>query len=239
VYLANVMQLFYGQIENGFARLADDEARHASRVLRKQVGDEIQVLDGSGSLFTCVITGAENKAIIARVQGEQKNFGPVPYELHLAIAPTKNSDRMEWLVEKATEMGVTSIRLFTSANSERRRVREDRLQRILRAAAKQSLKGKVPRLHPLESFEKVIASSNIAQKFIAHCHDHEKNEFSKVLDVRQAVEILIGPEGDFNPPEVEVALAAGYQPVALGNSRLRTETAGLVAVAAVYTAYFS
>ena len=233
------MQLFFAKIQNGFAWLADDEARHATRVLRKQVGDEIMVLDGNGSLFTCVITEANKKGVIAQVRKEQRDFGKVPYELHLAIAPTKNIDRIEWLLEKATEMGVTSIQPFISTNSERKRIREDRLQRILISAAKQSLKGFVPKLNPLCTFSQLLSSSTIKQKYIAHCYNQEKREFARAMDVNEPIEILIGPEGDFTTSEVEEAIEAGYKPVALGDSRLRTETAGLVAVSAVYNAYFS
>ncbi len=230
------MQLFYGAINAGAALLDGDEARHATKVLRKQIGDTIHVLDGNGSLFTCEITEISKQQLLAQIVNEQPNFGSVPYDLHLAIAPTKNIDRMEWLLEKATEMGISAIHPFISTNSERRRIREDRLERILRSAAKQSLKGKLPHLYPLTSLELLLDQPFEGQKFIAHCHNSERKSFSKAIDIKQAIMILIGPEGDFTLEEVELAENKNFEPVSLGASRLRTETAGLAAVSAVYHA---
>lgn len=228
------MQIFFGQIQDGLARLNDEESRHASRVLRKQVGDQIKVIDGKGSLYSCIITEIGKTEVLAQVGLEQAEFGHVPYELHIGIAPTKNIDRMEWLLEKATEMGVTSIRPFVSAHSERRHMREDRLQRILLSAAKQSMKGKIPHLHPIRSFSEVVHENFDGDRFLAHCKDSVRQEFARVVNPTRPIEILIGPEGDFDFQEIREAVGAGFEPVSLGDSRLRTETAGIVAVATVY-----
>ena len=231
------MQLFWGQVSGEAVILQGDDARHCSKVLRKNAGDEIEVIDGSGTLFHCSIVSIAKNEVYARVVSRSESFGAVPYHLHLAVAPTKNVDRFEWLLEKATEMGVTSITPILTANAERTRLREDRLQRILVAAAKQSYKGKLPELNPLIRFSDFLQVKHSGLNLIAHCNDTERKPLAAALETGKPITVCIGPEGDFSPEEVEAATAVGLQPVSLGNSRLRTETAGLVAVAAVYNFY--
>ena len=228
------MQLFYGLVQGDNVLLDGEEARHAAKVLRKKPGDSLDVIDGSGTLFHCQITAVDRDKLVAAVTGREVDFGKVPYELHLVIAPTKNMDRLEWLLEKATEMGLASVTPLITKNSERIRLREDRLLRILISAAKQSYKGHVPTLQPLVKFEEFIKQPFIGQRFLAHCYDSPRKPFTAVVDATKPVQICIGPEGDFTTSEVEAAAKSGYTSVSLGASRLRTETAGLVAVSVLY-----
>ncbi len=229
------MQLFLGEIANGFAILEDDEARHATKVLRKKPGDFIEVIDGFGSLYYCKIVEVPRDKLLAEVVKTTPNFGAVPYQLHVAIAPTKNIDRLEWFLEKATEMGVSSIFPIVAANSERTIIKPDRLQKVLVSATKQSLKGVVPLLHPLQKIKDFVKQDFSGAKYVAHCADSEKVNFLAEANPAQPTLICIGPEGDFNKDEIALAIAAGFVPASLGNARLRTETAGLVAVAAMYS----
>jgi 16S rRNA (uracil1498-N3)-methyltransferase len=228
------MQLFYGLVQGDNVLLDGEEARHAAKVLRKKPGDNLDVIDGSGTLFHCKITAIDRDKLVAAVTGCEVDFGKVPYELHLAIAPTKNMDRLEWLLEKATEMGLASVTPLVTKNSERIRLREDRLQRILISAAKQSYKGHVPTLHPLVKFEAFIKQPFAGQRFLAHCYESPRKSFAAVVDATKPVQICIGPEGDFTTLEVETAVKNGFEAVSLGASRLRTETAGLVGVSVLY-----
>lgn len=229
------MQLFLGEIANGFAILEGDEARHASKVLRKKPGDFIEVIDGFGPLYNCKIVELQRDKLLAEVVKTTPNFGYVPYQLHVAIAPTKNIDRLEWFLEKATEMGVSSIFPIVSKNSERTVIKPERLEKVLLSAAKQSLKGVVPLLHPLQKMKDFVKQDFIGNKYIAHCAEGEKVNFLAEVNPAKPTLICIGPEGDFTKDEIELATQAGFVPVALGNARLRTETAGLVAVAAMYS----
>ena len=231
------MQLFWGSIFGDTAILQGDEARHCSRVLRKQPGDEIEVIDGGGTLFHCQITGVAKNDVHAQILTRTPGFGDLGYELHLAVAPTKNIDRFEWLLEKATEMGITTITPLLTNHAERTRVREDRLERILVAAAKQSYKGKLPLLKPITKFQDFLTLKHTGVCCIAHCYETPRTPLIKALKPNNPVTICIGPEGDFSPEEVETAAKANFIPVSIGNARLRTETAGMVAVAAVYNYY--
>ncbi len=231
------MQLFWGDGNGSQMILQGDEARHCTKVLRKQIGDTIEVINGSGNLFKCAIVGITKREVLAQVTAQVPHFGQLPYTLHLAVAPTKNTDRFEWLLEKATEMGITSITPLLTAHVERTRLREERLQRILIAAAKQSYKGTIPELRPATTFKSFVEAANSDQKFIAHCYDLPRKALSTALIQHKSLTICIGPEGDFSPDEVDLATAKGFAPVHLGDSRLRTETAGIVAVAAVYSFY--
>jgi len=228
------MQLFFGKISDNIALLHPDEARHASKVLRKKLGDFIHVLDNSGKLFNCQIIEIHKDKLAAKVLSVDENFGPVRYNLSIAIAPTKNIDRFEWFLEKATEMGVTAIYPILTSNSERKVIKHDRLERVLEAAAKQSLKGKVPTLHPLQSFKDFIKGNFADEKYIAHCADGPKLNFLVEANPAKPTVVCIGPEGDFSFTEIEQAAKNGFHAISLGNSRLRTETAGIVAVAAMY-----
>lgn len=222
--------------------LPADEASHALRVLRLREGDSLNIIDGQGNLIEATIAEAGKHVCrfnINRVEGMPR---PWPCGVHLAVAPTKNIDRMEWLVEKATEIGVDSITFLDCANSERRVIKTERLDKIAVAAMKQSHKYYKPQINDMVSFRDFVKSQESHRSsFIAHCYDDADllvgGSKPFLLDAirehaacRQDMLVLVGPEGDFSPDEVRLAISEGYIPVSLGQSRLRTETAGLVAV---------
>lgn len=243
------MELFYSKdISCGTVRLDRDESAHCVRVLRHRSGDAISVIDGEGSLYRCRLTAADANAAEAEIIETVPGFGALPYELTMAVCPTKNIDRYEWFVEKATEIGVAAVAPVLGDHSERKIIKPERLERIALSAAKQSLKGRVPRIMPLQTIRDFIGSvPDGALKMVAYCD--ETLERDKRLSVRDAlrsrregcreVYVLIGPEGDFSPEEVALALNNGWVPVHLGDSRLRTETAALTATAAVYLEFLA
>lgn len=208
-----------------------DEAQHALRVLRLQMGDEICLMDGQGTFYRAIISEADNHHCRYRIEAVLPQLPEWQGSIHLAVAPTKNMDRMEWLAEKATEIGMDRLSLLACRFSERRVVKGERLEKILVAAMKQSHKAWKPVLDDITPFQKFIASPDLpAQRFIAHCYEGEKPFLPDVLSAQTPALVLIGPEGDFGIDEVRAAEAAGFQSVSLGTSRLRTETAALVAV---------
>jgi 16S rRNA (uracil1498-N3)-methyltransferase len=237
------MELFYStEMENGLCTLAEEESRHCAKVLRHAVGDTINVIDGCGSLYTCKILEC-GKKVVCSVEQVQENFGAHGYNLTMAVCPTKNIDRYEWFLEKATEMGVDVIAPVIGEHSERRIIKPERLEKILVSAAKQSLKGAIPVLQEAVSVKQFIKEHAEVPgvKLIAYCGEQEKvtlaqavKEARNLLPDSPTLTILIGPEGDFSPAEVDAAIAAGFRPLTLGDSRLRTETAAVAAVAGVY-----
>lgn len=246
------MELFFSrEIDGSICRLDADESAHCVKVLRHREGDDIHVIDGEGTLYTCRILSASPKEVEAQVTGVERDWGSHPYRLRMAVCPTKNTDRYEWFAEKATELGVDVITPVIGDHSERKVFKTDRLKRILLSASKQSLKGAVPQVDealPLRDLIRSYASSDDVLKLICCCYEGEERRMSigEVLseqDIRgmeypdPKIVILIGPEGDFSREEVELALECGFRPVHLGPSRLRTETAALAAVAAVYFHY--
>lgn len=238
------MELFYSNdISCGTLRLDQEESAHCVRVLRHRAGDEIRVIDGRGTLYRCRITLSDAKGAEAEIIEAISGFGTLPYRLTMAVCPTKNIDRYEWFVEKATEIGVDAIVPVIGDHSERKIIKPERLERIALSAAKQSLKGKVPQILPLQSISDFIrASTDEALKLIAYCDETlDRNKRLSIKNVLHSgpeecrdISILIGPEGDFSSKEVALALESGWIPVHLGESRLRTETAALMAVAVVY-----
>lgn len=251
------MELFYSQdIEGGICRLDHDESGHCIRVLRHRAGDEISVIDGRGTLYKCRITSDSHKGVEAAVVDSIADWGSHPYRLHLAVCPTKNNDRFEWFAEKACEMGFDELSPVIGDHSERRVLKTARVEKILVSAAKQSLKASVPVVHEPVSVKEFIsfadaqATSSITGevgksaplKLIAYCFDDERvprRSIKEVLDGYDGTDVIvmIGPEGDFSREEAELALQAGFIPVHLGASRLRTETAALAATAAAYFRY--
>jgi 16S rRNA (uracil1498-N3)-methyltransferase len=211
--------------------LDEPEAYHL-QVLRTQVGDAIEVFDGQGGLYAATVVTISKKGVSIQIQHLIKQHTPPSPQLHLAIAPTKNTERYDWLVEKAVEMGISHITPLICKHSERRDIRMDRLQKIIISAAKQSLNLHLPILHPTIKFDAFIAqqADTIAVKCIAHCAA-DTRPLQQVLSPRQDALILIGPEGDFGAGEIDTAVAAGYHAISLGQSRLRTETAGIYATA--------
>lgn len=237
-----MMEIFYSQdIVDGICRLDEEESAHCVRVLRHREGDEIFVMDGEGSLYTCRLLDASPKSAEAQVVGVERGWGSHPYNLCMAVCPTKNADRYEWFAEKATELGVDVIAPVIGEHSERKVFKTDRLKRILLSAAKQSLKGAVPQVTAPVSVKEFIAGwkgRDEALKLIACCFEGEvpRTSINDALHSfgGEEIAVLIGPEGDFSYEEVSAAVAAGFVPVHLGPSRLRTETAALTSVEAVY-----
>lgn len=228
------MQLFYTyKIQQGLAFLDEEESRHLQTVLRRKEGDRLQLTDGNGAFFTGTIESASKKEVIVRIESERSAPPRSRARLQIAMAPTKQIERFEWFLEKAAEIGVDAVTPLLCERSERRQIRPDRLEKILQSAMKQSLQAWLPRLLPLTPFESVVQNAAEPVRCIAWCGDTAVPHLADVLQPGKDVLVLIGPEGDFSPEEVALALASGFQAVNLGPSRLRTETAGLYAVTTV------
>lgn len=223
------MSLFYVPDIAGSWELSQEEAAHAIRVLRLQAGDKLEITDGAGSLYPTRVASVQGKhCYVEPVEAVRvpKNWNGM---LHIAIAPTKNMDRIEWFAEKATEIGLDALTFLNCRFSERKVVKPERVERIVVSAMKQSLKYSKPVVEDMVDFKKFIAAERNGAKYIAHCYDSERVLLKDILVPGEDATVLIGPEGDFSPEEVELAIKAGYRPVSLGSSRLRTETAALVA----------
>jgi len=224
------MHLFYTPDIEHSDLLPAEEAAHALRVLRLKIGDELMLTDGTGCFYHAEITAADNKHCQYKVLETKPQPALWKGHLHLALAPTKNMDRMEWLAEKATEIGFDELSFLNCRYSERKVIKLERIEKIVISAVKQSLKARVPLLHELTDFEKFVRQPFGGQKFIAHCYPGEKPLLKNCLHSEEDALVLIGPEGDFSEEEVKLAEANGFQPISLGASRLRTETAALVSV---------
>jgi 16S rRNA (uracil1498-N3)-methyltransferase len=198
-------------------------------VLRLQNGNQVEIIDGAGGFYKAQITDANPKKCRLKIVESQKEFGKKDFHLHIAIAPTKNIDRFEWFLEKATEIGIDEITPLLTSHSERKVVNPERLEKILISAMKQSLKAYLPKLNDLTTFKELINNNKTENKYIAYCHDIQKNHLKDIVAEGRDTLILIGPEGDFSSEEVKLALENGFLVVSLGSSRLRTETAGIVA----------
>ena len=225
------MQLFYQPNIEKDPFLNEEDSRHCVKVLRHKNGDLVHIVDGIGGLYSCQIMKADIKKCQLKVIETQKAWQKRKQYLHIAIAPTKNADRLEWFIEKATEIGIDEISLILTKNTERRFQKTDRLEKIAISAMKQSLKAYLPKINELTDFTKFIATPLPKQKLIAH-FDEKAPALSK-MNLEENVCILIGPEGDFTPQEIELVLQNDFNIVTLGNARLRTETAALVAVTLV------
>jgi 16S rRNA (uracil1498-N3)-methyltransferase len=224
------MFIFYQPaIVQGEYYLDHEESRHCVKVLRKQEGDLIRIADGQGHFYDAAISQANDKkctfAITNEVQVPKDDF-----HIHIALSPTKNLDRTEWFVEKAVEIGVHQISFILCGNSERKVLKLDRLERKAISAMKQSQHAYLPEIHPLIRFQDFVKKQHAgSEKCIAYLGDEPGPQLINATKAQQNYIILIGPEGDFSPEEVNMALKAGFKTVSLGNSRLRTETAGIVA----------
>jgi len=228
------MQLFYAPDIREIAELPEDEARHAIRVLRLTEGDTIELTDGKGFFYKAVITHAHPKHCEIHIVEEWQPKPLGDFYLHIAVAPTKNMDRLEWFAEKATEIGINEITCLNCRYSERKEVKTSRLEKILVSAMKQSLKATLPHLNEMTKFKEFVKQPFDGRKFIAHCEEGAKSLLKKTYQPGENALILIGPEGDFSPEEISLALENGFEPISLGNSRLRTETAALVACHTVH-----
>ena len=235
------MELFFSDdICDSRVRLDQEESAHCVRVLRHRAGDGISVIDGRGTLYRCALEIADAKGAEARVLSKEPGFGAHPYHLTMAVCPTKNIDRYEWFVEKATEIGVDVIAPVIGERSERKVLKTERLRRLVLSATKQSLKAAMPEVaEPVTVRDFIAAAPADALKLICYCFDDvERIPVTDVLRRQKEtrIAILIGPEGDFSPEEATLARERGWIPVQLGPSRLRTETAAVTAVTAVYLA---
>ena len=228
------MLLFYAPDILLRPELPEQESYHCVKVLRKQAGDEVDVTDGKGHFYKVQIVEAHPKRCQLQIMETIAAPPSCPVRIEIAVAPTKNADRMEWLAEKATEMGIDSITFLKTRYSERKVLNTDRIRKILIAAMKQSEKAFMPQLQEMTGFEQYVGQVFAGQKIIPHCHAGEKRLLSHSYRKGEDVRILIGPEGDFSEEEVALALANGYQAVSLGDTRLRTETAALVACQTIH-----
>lgn len=207
--------------------LPEEESKHACRVLRLKIGDKIALINGRGSLFNCEITEDHPKHCIVKIVSTYTETADSPH-IHIAISPTKNMDRLEWFLEKATEIGVHEVTPIIGDNSERKIIKSERLEKILISATKQSKRLYIPKLNPIVTVKEFIEKTPFA--YIAHCEDDNTKVELTSNEMNDSFTILIGPEGDFSLQEIKLALKKGFKPVMLGKNRLRTETAGIYAV---------
>lgn len=229
------MHLFYvPEIHGEDCTLDAEESHHCVKVLRLQAGEHIQLTDGKGSLYKAEIVSANAKACGLKII--EKDTEPAPaWQLHVAIAPTKNIARMEWLIEKLTEIGIASFIPIITQRSERKILKTDRLKKIVVEAMKQSGRRYLPEVQELWNYNDLLAKEFNGQKFILHCIEKDKSTFKEVYTKGGNALILVGPEGDFHNIEVEQAIGSGFIPITLGNVRYRTETAALVAACTIHT----
>ncbi len=226
-----LMQVFYAPDIKGESYTLDEkESRHLIRVLRTVKGSLVRLIDGNGNLYEGIIADPDQKRCVISVTDTIHDFEKRNYRLHVAISPLKNSERFEWFIEKSVEIGIDLITPLIARNTEKPGIKEDRLNNIIVSAMKQSLKAGKPILNKPVSFNEFIYSNLTTSKLIAHCNkSFQRRSVSDVYSKNDDVTILIGPEGDFSPGEIEKALAKGYSSIHLGESRLRTETAGIAA----------
>lgn len=223
------MHVFYAPEIELANELPDEEASHALRVLRLRTGDTITVTDGKGYFYEAKISTATNRHVGLTILKKEYQQPLWEGHIHLAVSPTKNMDRMEWLAEKATEIGMDELTFLNCQYSERKVLKTDRIEKILVSAIKQSLKARLPKLNGMTAFSDFVRQDFKGQKYIAHCYQEDKLLLQTAIQPKQDALVLIGPEGDFSPEEVALAMQNGFQPISLGPSRLRTETAALAA----------
>lgn len=224
------MHLFYTPtINSEIHQLDEEESKHCIRVLRLQIGDQVSLIDGKGGSYIAEIIVAHPKKTMLKVVTYMAEFGKRNHYLHIAVAPTKNIDRFEWFLEKATELGIDEITPIICDRSERKEIKVERSNKIITSAVKQSLKAYHPQLNHQISFKEMMLKKQEALLYIAHCEKGEKFYIQNEFKAHQKYLILIGPEGDFSTKEIEIALQNGFVPITLGESRLRTETAALQA----------
>jgi 16S rRNA (uracil1498-N3)-methyltransferase len=227
------MHLFYApHISGEFHTLEGQEAKHCTRVLRMKSGDIIHLTDGRGNLYKAALLNGNDHSCELRLTGMEKEYGKRPYRLHLAVAPTKNINRFEWFLEKATEIGVDEITPVLCRRSERGKLNTGRLNKVIDSAMKQSLQAYHPQLNPAKAFADFIRDRHEGDKYMAYVEEGEHPLLSGMYRAPRDVTLMVGPEGDFHPDEVAAAREQGFTTISLGNQRLRTETA---AVAACHT----
>ncbi len=230
------MQLFYApDFTPPLYTLSEEESKHCVRVLRMTVGDQLHITDGEGTLYECRVVDAAPKRCTVEVVATHEEFERMSYRLTMAVAPTKNIERFEWFLEKATEVGVSRFIPLLCDHSERREIKPEREQKVIASAMKQSLKAYHPELAPMTPFKKVVSEATESVKLIAHCEKRERIFLPKAVEKGADTLILIGPEGDFSPEEIAFAVEHGFREITLGDARLRTETAAVVATVMVST----
>lgn len=228
------MHLFYAHhIDPEFHVLSQEESKHC-RVLRIRPGDFIYLTDGIGSLYKTIVTDNITGIYHTKIVEKQTEFNKKPCRLHIAMAPTKQLDRFEWFLEKATEIGISEVTPLICEHSEKIFLKTERLQKVLVSAMKQSFSAYLPKLNSLTSFTDFMNTSHNGEKFIAHCGDNLPN-LQGAYTAKKDITILIGPEGDFTEEEISLAIKCGYNPITLGKNRLRTETAGMFACSVINT----
>ena len=215
-------------------QLPEQESQHCARVLRMQEGDSLTVADGKGVFYRCTLVQAHPKRAVVQINERIEVPKSWNFDLHIAFAPTKNMDRNEWFVEKATEIGIDRFIPLFCRFSERKEIKVERLEKITVSAMKQSHQARLPKIETMMSFELFVTQPFDGQKFIAHCHNTEKTPLAKMYTKGENALVLIGPEGDFSEEEVKRAVQNGFQPVSLGENRLRTETACLAAAHTIH-----
>lgn len=226
------MQLFYApEISLPCYTLAEEESKHCIRVLRMRVGDELHLTDGRGTMYRCKVVDDNAKRCTVEVIESIPEYEKMTYGLTMAVAPTKNIDRYEWFLEKATEVGITEIYPIECDHSERRQIKAEREEKVITSAVKQSLKAYHPVLHAMTDVREVIKMDFDGEKYIAHCNDAlgERPYLGSLIKKGGNNLILIGPEGDFSEEEITFAVQNGFKAISLGKERLRTETAAVVA----------
>ncbi len=224
------MHLFYTpNIANDFYTLSEEESRHCYKVLRLNKGDSVNLIDGKGGFYIASIENSQEKKVQLKILSKTENYQKRNHYLHIAIAPTKNIDRLEWFLEKATEIGIDEITPILCERSERKEIKTERLNKVITAAIKQSIKAYHPKLNDIISFKKFINQAVADKKMMAHCLPEKKLSLKDLVKPLGNYLILIGPEGDFTKNEIDYTLNNGYEAITLGISRLRTETAALKA----------
>jgi 16S rRNA (uracil1498-N3)-methyltransferase len=219
---------YFREITEGFIRLDEDESKHLQLVLRQKSGSLVYLLDGNGTKAEGFMHATDKKEVLIKVK--KAEFIPKNnFQLHIAIGPTKQMERFEWFLEKATELGIDQITPFISSHGERSKLRMDRLEKVIRTAGKQSGNPNFPKLNELTTFQELIKGASEGHKFIAHLDETTKDHLFDVIPQGMDCLILIGPEGDFDDKEVQIAKSHGFKSVHLGENRLRTETAGIFA----------
>lgn len=224
------MNIFYEPNIKQTLCLNEDESRHAVKVLRFAAGDLLTVVDGKGGMYKCQIKTPNDKKCEIKIVEETQNYGLRDYYIHLIIAPTKNLDRIEWMVEKCVEIGINEISFIQTRYSERKEIKTIRIEKIAVGAMKQSLKAFLPKINEMISWKEFLKKDySETQNMIAHLEEGDRKLIQQIAQPKGKYAVLIGPEGDFSPDEINQAFEKGFVPVTLGESRLRTETAGLVA----------
>ncbi len=228
------VHLFYQpDLTSDLISLSEDESKHAIRVLRLSIGDEVEIVDGKGARAVAEVTSDHAKRCELRIVRRTRDESPRKFHVHIAVAPTKNNERLEWFLEKATEIGIDEITLLDCEHSERSSVKKERLEKVAISAMKQSQQSWLPVINEIVSYDKFVKAATADVKLIAHCDEGSKNSISKISFSGKNILVLIGPEGDFSRAEIDTALGNQFTAVSLGETRLRTETAALYAVTAI------